>query len=139
MNTQIWGPGTWLFIHSVCLNYPETPTQKDKERVVQFFTLLGEVLPCKYCRDNYQEHTAANPIRPDSRKELVCWSIDLHNMVNKKLGKPIMPRGDCVNKLLCLYRKQPQNPSAYQMLYIGLVVILAVAIAVWGVCRVRRR
>ena len=30
-NPEIWGPGAWLFLHTITLNYPTNPTFEDKE------------------------------------------------------------------------------------------------------------
>ena len=48
------------------------------------------MLPCAICREHYKQHLAKNPLTPflDSRKDLLKWTIDIHNKVNKKLGKP---------------------------------------------------
>ena len=37
MNPKIWGPGGWLFLHSITLNYPENPTENDKMYHKNFF------------------------------------------------------------------------------------------------------
>ena len=48
------------------------------------------LLPCAICREHYKTYLANNPLTPflDSRKDLLKWTIDNHNSVNKMLGKP---------------------------------------------------
>ena len=41
MNPNIWGPGAWTFLHSVTLNYPDTPSQQDKNEYADFFKSLA--------------------------------------------------------------------------------------------------
>ena len=53
MDPKIWGPGAWLFLHSVTLNYPNSPTQIDKKIYSDFFNLVGKVLPCSACKNHY--------------------------------------------------------------------------------------
>lgn len=123
MDPKIWGPGAWLFLHSVTLNYPDNPTQKDREQIVSFFDNIGKNLPCFYCRDNFRRHLIEFPIQTDSRKSLVYWLIDIHNDVNKELGKPIMSRQEAMDKILCMYRKECQNPYCMYVFYFGVILL----------------
>ena len=52
MNQNIWGKATWVFIHSIAVNYPENPLPCEKENTIKFFTLLGDMLPCRFCRQH---------------------------------------------------------------------------------------
>ena len=87
MNQNIWGTHLWFFLHTITFNYPINPTPNDKKNVYNFFMCLKSVLPCSYCRKNYDRNLKEFPIRLNSRKELVMWLIDLHNEVNGKEGK----------------------------------------------------
>ena len=55
----------------------------------EFLESLQILIPCPICRDHYKSHMAKIPIGPslDSRSDLFRWTIDLHNEVNKMLGK----------------------------------------------------
>ena len=53
MNTDEWGPRAWFFIHSVAFNYPNNPTKYDKLNYKNFFTHLGNILPCEFCNISY--------------------------------------------------------------------------------------
>ena len=35
-NPKIWGPSTWIFLHSISFSYPEKPTKKDKKNYIFF-------------------------------------------------------------------------------------------------------
>ncbi len=87
MNQNIWGPKLWEFLHCTSMNYPIYPTIKDKKNMYNFLMSLKPILPCRYCRDNYDKNLKEFPIRLDNRKELVCWMIDIHNEVNTRCGK----------------------------------------------------
>ena len=56
MQTRVWGPAGWIFLHCIAQNYPEEPTIEQKEHYRSFFRLVGTVLPCAYCRDSYNEY-----------------------------------------------------------------------------------
>ena len=91
MQTRVWGPAGWLFLHSVAQNYPWSPTEQKKEEYLHFFRLVGKVLPCKYCRQSYdefitQKDTLLNKNALQNRKTLITWLWKIHNKVNNKLG-----------------------------------------------------
>ena len=91
MQTRVWGPAGWLFLHSIAQNYPWEPNTHQKEEYKQFFKLVGSVLPCRYCRESYQKFLTEPGTLLDnsvmkSRKTLVLWLYRIHNKVNKKLG-----------------------------------------------------
>jgi FAD-linked sulfhydryl oxidase len=124
MDPHIWGPGAWLFLHTITLNYPNDPTERDKENTRELFHNIGKNLPCFYCRDNYIRHLKEYPIQLDSKTELVNWLIDIHNDVNREIGKPILSRNEAIEKILCLYRKQPQNPEILYYCYMFFLFLM---------------
>lgn len=107
--TKIWGPAMWDSVHSITFGYPLEPSKEDKERYKIFFTYLGFVLPCIFCKQSYQQFISDNMDNmPDTHQELyqeliktgdtvlndkvfesrdsLCrWGWRLHNTVNKKL------------------------------------------------------
>ena len=90
MQTRVWGPAGWLFLHSIAQNYPWKPTDEQKEWYYDFFKLVGNVLPCRYCRESYQDFikqpgSELTKYTLKNRKSLVTWLYHVHNKVNKKL------------------------------------------------------
>lgn len=85
----VWGPFFWHTIHLVAIGYPRTPTYTDKKCAKEFYESLAFLLPCAVCRDHYKEHLSTSPLTPflDSRTDLIRWTVDIHNKVNKTLGK----------------------------------------------------
>ena len=70
-----------------------------------FFNVLTKVLPCRECKAHLKENLAKLPPKLDSRKDLFNWSVDLHNLVNTMMGKPIYDINDVVTKYSNLYSK----------------------------------
>ena len=87
--TKIWGPSGWEFLHSVTFGYPINPTEEQKINYKNFFYNIGEVLPCKFCRNSYKDFINNEIILTDkdleNRESLTKWFFNLHNRVNKKL------------------------------------------------------
>lgn len=96
MMTKVWGPTGWLFLHCVTFGYPYAINPKNyehsykKEQYRNFFMSVGNVLPCKYCRESYKDFVKVLPIDKflNTRKDLCLWLYKIHNMVNEKLGVP---------------------------------------------------
>ena len=87
-----WGVHGWKFIHHIALGYPYNPTENDKNDYKNFFSLLGNVLPCSICSDHYKKHLLIYPLTDivlSSKINLINWTIDMHNEVNKQNGKKI--------------------------------------------------
>jgi len=87
---SVWGPIFWHTIHIVAIGYSKHPTYTDKKCAKEFFESLTFLIPCSICRDHYKIYLAEKPITPflDSKTDLIKWTVDIHNEVNKKLGKP---------------------------------------------------
>ncbi len=88
--TKIWGGPGWTFNHSVTFGYPINPTESDKIKYKKYFISLGDVLPCRYCRESYNKFistgdTALTDSILNSRDSLTKWFYEVHQAVNKKL------------------------------------------------------
>ena len=90
MLTSVWGPSMWHTLHTISFNYPVNPTQKQKKQYFVFFNSLGNILPCRYCRENLKKNLKCIPLTMNtmkSRKTLSLWVYKLHEIINKMLGK----------------------------------------------------
>lgn len=90
MLTYVWGPALWHSLHTMSFNYPVKPTNEQKEYYFNFFTQLQNVLPCKYCRDNYTKNLEKLPLtssRLKNRETFSRWLYEMHELVNKNLDK----------------------------------------------------
>lgn len=90
MMTKIWGPHGWIFLHTVTFGYPLEPTDEQKIKYKNFFESVGDILPCKYCRESYKEFiTNKTPLTDNvmqNRDTLTKWFYNIHENVNHKLG-----------------------------------------------------
>jgi hypothetical protein len=103
-----WGVHGWKFIHHIALGYPNTPSNNDKTNYKHFFNLLGNVLPCSICSNHYNEHLLIYPLTDEvlsNKLNLINWTIDMHNEVNKQNGKKIYS----YNEALLLIKNNYEN------------------------------
>ena len=92
MLTYIWGPALWHFLHTISFNYPIHPTLTDKKKYNNFLLSLRDILPCKYCRDNFMNNLETIQLRKedfDNRDSFSRMIYKLHNEVNRGLEKTI--------------------------------------------------
>ena len=82
MNVNKWGPGGWIFLHTITFNYPLEPSESDKKKNKFFFNSIGNMLPCKYCRESYQIYIKYIPVEMflDSREGLCFWLYKIHEL-----------------------------------------------------------
>lgn len=95
---QVWGPAFWFILHNGSARYPEKASPLWKESMRGFILGMPAMIPCEVCADHARAHIEANWNRLDEivngRKNLFNFFVDMHNMVNKRYGKPIMSHED---------------------------------------------
>ena len=129
MKPEIWGPHAWMFLHSITLEYPEEPTEQDKQDMIIFIKAVGNVLPCKKCRDNFKTHVQKYPLDNaalSSRKNLVKWLIDIHNCVNGIKKCRELSYEEALNTLLENYSDNSENNSMFWIYVFLLILFLAI-------------
>jgi len=82
VSPNIWGPNLWGTLHLLCLAGTITPN---------FVQQFATVIPCPMCASHFSDLLTENPL-PDSDNPSVLfeWSVRVHNLVNARLGKPIV-------------------------------------------------
>jgi hypothetical protein len=90
---HVWGPSMWKLMHVIATTYPDNPTHQDAQQFATFFASLQSVLPCEGCRKGYAMLVGGQYRLTDdvlaNRHSLFRWTVDVHNAVNKKLGKKV--------------------------------------------------
>lgn len=109
-----WGPYFWGVIHLGCLAGSMTS---------EFITMYPSVIPCGVCGQHFAELIQELPF-PDSRDPMVLfeWSVDAHNKVNARIGKPILT----TEQALAIWTQEPAPAPRSQFdIKIAIIVILA--------------
>lgn len=82
----------WMFLGMIGRNFPVQPTNQDKINYHEYLTALGNVLPCRACRENFKKNLITSGYDPEvhlqSRQAFSRFINHLHNTVNMMLGKP---------------------------------------------------
>lgn len=82
MQASEWGPGAWKFLHAITFAQNKNIVPEQKQRLKQFFELIGYMLPCGVCQKHYRDYVQQHPVPVDDREKLSRWLVDLHNHVN---------------------------------------------------------
>jgi predicted PurR-regulated permease PerM len=84
---QVWGRNAWSFLIYIVLSYPDNPDIDDINNMKNFLVLVGKLLPCGMCRNNYSEHLNKFPLDNNilaDKNNLLNWLLNIHNEVNIK-------------------------------------------------------
>jgi len=125
IDPAIWGRNLWRSLHSITYAY----SNNNKQSARSFFTSLSNLLPCEKCRLNYNEHLKLHPLTDavlSSRDELMNWLIDVHNEINKLLGKSVISR-EYAKELIA---RDNHNQTNILARYTKLITILVIFILI---------
>lgn len=128
MDPKIWGPSAWLFLHTITFNYPNNPTKEDKDNFHKLFDSLKFTIPCPICREHYKENLKNNPIKLDSKDDLIEWLFDIHNSVNKFKGEKEYSHEELYDKYYDIFKSQRlKDQDKYKDYFkYGLLIIIVI-------------
>ncbi|VDP85071.1 unnamed protein product [Echinostoma caproni] len=86
------GRATWTLLHTMAAYYPVEPSERDKQDMAGFLRGFGLFYPCVPCAHDLRKNMILNPPQLQSREALSGWLCMQHNLVNKKIHKPLF---DC--------------------------------------------
>ena len=114
---EIWGPNLWGTLHLLCLAGTITPN---------FVQEFAKVIPCPMCAGHFAEVLKENPL-PESDDPLVLfrWSVHVHNLVNARIGKPILEPEQAMARWVSI--KTPSFSSQFDF-KIVIIILLLVAL-----------
>mmetsp|Transcript_25962 Transcript_25962/g.36589 ORF Transcript_25962/g.36589 Transcript_25962/m.36589 type:complete len:177 (-) Transcript_25962:78-608(-) len=84
------GKSSWTLLHTMAAWYPDHPSENDKQYMSNFMEALARFYPCTWCAHDFQENLKKKPVEVSNRKDLSMWLCEQHNLVNEKLGKPVL-------------------------------------------------
>uniref|UniRef100_M4B9B5 Sulfhydryl oxidase n=1 Tax=Hyaloperonospora arabidopsidis (strain Emoy2) TaxID=559515 RepID=M4B9B5_HYAAE len=89
LDRQELGAATWGLLHSMGIYYPEKPSPEYQAKAKSFIETLALMYPCVHCAEDFQKEVAKSPPRVESRTTFSMWLCEQHNIVNRKLHKPV--------------------------------------------------
>ena len=140
-DVRVWGPAGWTYLHAVCFGFytNERPSPAERRSARRFVWSFAYVLPCQLCRAHFLAHLVASPPAVHTRDALARWSVDAHNAVNVRTGKPALPFDDVARQYGYSGQARSVAVSNSTPLIVGLLVGLVVLIVLvaWSLRRLR--
>lgn len=138
LDSSIWGPHYWFFLHTAALSYPITPNDTIKKKFYDFIHNFPLFMPDQKIAESFSDLLEMYPVSPylDSKDSLVRWTHFIHNKINKKLEKDQISLG----KFYTEYYKQYETITEKQitkiktkkhLVYAGLVIVLLVIVFIF--------
>ena len=129
-----WGPAVWTHMHVYSFTYPGKANSRDRERAREFISLVPFTLPCGNCGHHFA--VAITEKRPltdavlAGREPFSRWLVDLHNDVNRRLGKPQMTYREAVALYVTHGDGAGATASSTWKVVAIVMIVLAVALAI---------
>jgi hypothetical protein len=114
----MWGPYAWMFLYTLALGYPNTPSESDKAAFKNFIHALPNLLPCEMCRHNLATKLSGElgGARMDDAvmcsEKLVRYVYDLESAVAQTTGKAMKPFPQVVRSVMSNTYKQAPPPMS---------------------------
>ena len=88
---QVFGPPTWAYLHISTVHLPENLNPTIATHVRNTLVAVPAMVPCDSCALHSGNFMLENKAKLESLKtgsDFFNFTVDLHNFVNKRLGKP---------------------------------------------------
>jgi hypothetical protein len=105
------GPPAWDVLHYFAFMYPENPSPDEIHWSKMFVHSYPSLLPCPDCRGHFAKLLRDYPLTNRNRDEFSRWTVDAHNMVNARLGKPTVTYEEALTKYSPWYAECHDNPA----------------------------
>jgi FAD-linked sulfhydryl oxidase len=92
LNKKELGNSTWAFLHTVSVNYPNSPTELQKKEALNLLKSTSELYPCRPCGNHMKQELIKDSPKVNNAKEFADYLCKFHNKVNKQTGKELF---DC--------------------------------------------
>lgn len=113
-----WGPHFWMTLHVACLGC------QDYKALSKFVEGYVAIIPCLACRLHFEQVLIENPV-PEAG-DFFIWSVDVHNIVNKRLGKPEVSYEDALANIAAPLQVPASTKFDYKFALILLLVTVIV-------------
>jgi len=117
-----WGPYYWYVFHGTIYSYP------GKQTVSDFLKVFPDILPCITCANHLRKLYKKHPYESivGDKNKLIVWSVLIHNIVNKKLNKPLLSPNEAAEHFIKGYfTKEKKCRTIDVICYVVLGLIIA--------------
>jgi hypothetical protein len=106
-----------MTLHVACLGC------QDYKALAEFVEGYVYIIPCLSCRQHFEQVLVENPV-PETG-DFFKWSVDVHNIVNKRLGKPEVSYEDALAHVVGVSSSpRPQFDPKIALIFVLVIIIL---------------
>lgn len=131
LDSKVWGPHFWFFLHTITMCYPIRPNAVTKKKYFEFIQNLPLFIPIENMSGEFSKLLDEYPVSPylDSRDSFIRWMHFIHNKINQKLEKPNITLNDFYIKYYDYYKPTDIKLKEYyrlreKIIYGGLLVLV---------------
>jgi hypothetical protein len=86
---NLWGNATWFLIHTTALYLPKNLSMGEFNQWRSMLDCLKNILPCQLCRNHLKENITYLNLENCGSNNIEAFkcTVNLHNIVNRSLGK----------------------------------------------------
>ena len=91
LSPATFGPWLWTLLHAVAFLFPTEPDAEEAAAAIELVDSFGQLFWCYTCLPHLQRDLQAHPVANHvlaGRAAFAQWTVDFHNRVNARLGKP---------------------------------------------------
>ena len=104
-----------MTLHIACLGC------QDYKALSEFVEGYVYVIPCLSCREHFEQVLVENPV-PEAG-DFFKWSVDVHNIVNRQLGKPEFSYEDALANVVAA---PPPPQFDFKIEQVGIALLLII-------------
>ena len=132
MDSEIWGPHYWFFLHSVAFNYPRNPTAIERKIHYRLIHHFSEFIPDIDSSNRFRKLLELYPVTPylDTKDDLIVWMHNIHNRMNEILDKPIMSLEEHKFKFLNPTPTKDHIQATRNKWFLVMMIILVILIII---------
>jgi hypothetical protein len=131
LDSKVWGPHYWFFLHTIALSYPIRPNTITKKKYYDFVQNIPIFIPIESMSTEFSKLLDNYPISPylDSRDSFTRWMHFIHNKINEKLEIPKITLEQFYTNYYEEYKPKHLKMRDYyktkgKIIYIGSIVII---------------
>lgn len=90
LDSKVWGPHYWFFLHTIAITYPLHPNTITKKKYYEFIHNIPLFIPIDSMSTYFSKLLDEYPVTPylDTRDSFIRWMHFIHNKINERLEKP---------------------------------------------------
>lgn len=137
LDSLIWGPYFWFFLHTISIKYPLNPNSNIKKKYYNLIQLFPLLIPNEEMGNNFSKLLDEYPVTPylDSRESFIKWTHFIHNKVNIYLKKPMLTYEESMLNYYNYYKpkklvKKNEFKSREKIVFFSILCILLIIIVI---------